>query len=53
MPSTGPKLLNLNQDHSLEKLIFMVKSLKSLNYDNFSHRNARVTNFGHIAASTI
>ena len=27
VPSTSPKLLNLNQDHPSEKAIFLVKSL--------------------------
>ena len=27
VPSSSPKLLNLNQDHSSEKAIFLVKSL--------------------------
>ena len=42
-PSSSPKLLNLNQDHPSKKVVLLVKSLKNWRYDNFSHRNARVT----------
>ena len=45
LPSASPKLLNLDQDHPSKKAIFLVKSLQNWGYDNFSHRNATVTNF--------
>ena len=43
VPSASLRLLNLNQDNLSKKAIFLVKSLWSWGYDNFSHRNARVT----------
>ena len=43
IPSTSPKLLSLNQDHPSKKVFFLVKSLQNSSYDNFSHRNAKVT----------
>ena len=39
----SPKLLNLNQDHLSKRVFFQVKPLQNWGYDNFSHRNARVT----------
>ena len=42
LPIASPKLLNLNQDHSSEKVFFLVKSLESWRGDNFSHRNGTV-----------
>ena len=41
VPSASPKLLNFNQDHSPKKGVFLVKSLKNWDYDNFSYRNAK------------
>ena len=43
VPTACPKLLNLNQDHTSKKAIFLVKSLKNWGCDNFYHRNATVT----------
>ena len=36
IPSASPKLLNFNQDHPSKKVVFLVKSLLSRGYDNFS-----------------
>ena len=41
--SSNPKLLNLKPAHPSKKNFFLVKSLWNCCYDNFSHRNARVT----------
>ena len=41
--SASSKLLNLNQEHTLKKLVFQVKILWSWGYDNFCHKNVRVT----------
>ena len=38
-----PKLLDLNQDHPSKKAVFLVKSLWTGCYGNFSHWNAKVT----------
>ena len=43
IPSTSPKLLNLNQDHRSKYVVFLFKFLSNGGYDNFSHRNSRVT----------
>ena len=43
IPSASPKLLNLNQDHSSKKVVFLAKSLQNWCYNNFSNRNPRVT----------
>ena len=40
IPSASSKLLNLNQDQSSKKVVFLVKSLYNWGYDNFTHRNA-------------
>ena len=45
IPHVNPKLLNFNQEHP-------VKSLQNWDYDNLSHKNARV-NKGHMITSTI
>ena len=42
IPSTGLKLLNLNQDRPSKKLVFLVKSVQNLSYDNFSHKSAKL-----------
>ena len=45
IPIASPKFLNLNQDLPSKKVVFLVKSSENSGYNNFSHRNSRVTNF--------
>ena len=49
----NPKSLNLNQECPLKKLFFLVKSLYNWGYNNFSHRNVRVTKLCHKTTSAI
>ena len=42
IPSTTPKLLNLNQEHHSKISLFFCQILKKSSHDNFSHENARV-----------
>ena len=41
--SASLKLLNLSQEYPSKKLVFVVKTSKHRDYDNFSHRDVRVT----------
>ena len=43
IPIVSPNLLNLNQDHPSEKVIFLAKSLWNRGCDNVSRKNARAT----------
>ena len=43
VPSTSPKLLNLNQDHPWKKRFFWPNPYKNWGCDNFSYTNPRVT----------
>ena len=52
-PSAKPKLLKLNQDHPLKKVVFLVKSLKNWVYDNFLLEMLELPSFGHMTPSTI
>ena len=51
LPSTSPKLLNLNQDHPSKKSDFSGQILINWRYDNVSHRNATLPNFGNMTTS--
>ena len=54
MPSTSPKLLNLDQEQPSKKLVFLVKSLQHWGYDNFSYTEMlELPNFGDMTACTI